>query len=280
MDEKISNVIERFSSAYFAQNVMTSFIEHLDEVLVERIKSSQKSLAEISREFNKLSDRFENLSFELQKNSTNASENIDKISALNEEVQNELEKAGTDIESVGEEVEKTVQETFDILESFKKVEGMIEDIAYIAKQTNLLALNASIEAARAGEHGKGFSVIALEIQKLSTNSKEASSKISNQVREISSSIENAMNEIRKVKELFDILNSSMTKFLDFLNINKEFLEEVRNVMEKAYLDTNESSEQMKKSVEVLNEAISKFDVVNNVIEAIINAQVNLKELEI
>ena len=35
---------------------------------------------------------------------------------------------------------------------------------------------------------------------------------------------------------------------------------------------------MKKSVEILNEAISRFDIVNNVIEAIINVQVSLKNV--
>ena len=280
MNEKILSAMERLAAAYFAQNVMTSFMEHLDSVLVGRVKSTQSELSEIAEKFYNLSSRFEDLASRFQQSSAEASENVEKISSLNEELQDELKKAGTDMASVGEDVERTVNDTFKILESFKQVETMIDDVAKIAKQTNLLALNASIEAARAGEHGRGFAVIASEIQKLAINSKEVSSNIADQVRGISTAIEDAMDNIKKVKEMFDILSESMSKFLDFLLMNKEFLEQVRDIMENAYSDVSESSDQMKKSVEVLNEAISRFDTVNNVIEAIINAQVSLKNTSI
>ncbi len=278
--EKVMDVLSRLTASFFAQNVMTSFIEHLDEILVGRVRETQSELSEITDSFLKLSNEFEDLASRLQQSSALASENVEKITALNVELEDELQKAGTDISTVGEDVEKTVNNTFDILNSFKDVEKMIDDIAKIAKQTNLLALNASIEAARAGESGRGFSVIATEIQKLATNSKEVSDHISEKVKSISSSIEDAMNNVRKVKDMFDILSVSMTKFLDFLAMNKQFLEQVTDMMEQAFKDVSESSQEMKKSVEVMREAISRFDVMANVITAIINAQVNLRDLEI
>ncbi len=278
--EKVMDILNRLTASFFAQNVMTSFIEHLDEILVGRVRETQSELSEITDSFLKLSNEFEDLASRLQQSSALASENVEKITALNVELEEELQKAGTDISTVGDDVERTVNNTFDILNSFKDVEKMIDDIAKIAKQTNLLALNASIEAARAGESGRGFSVIATEIQKLATNSKEVSDHISEKVKSISSSIEDAMNNVRKVKDMFDILSVSMTKFLDFLTMNKQFLEQVTDMMEQAFKDVSESSQEMKKSVEVMREAISRFDVMANVITAIINAQVNLRDLEI
>ena len=54
----------------------------------------------------------------------------------------------------------------------------------IAESTNLLALNASIEAARAGEAGKGFSVVAQEVGKLASSTKDSLEKVRNIVEKV------------------------------------------------------------------------------------------------
>ena len=281
MDRKrIDDILKRLSASFFAQNVMTSFMEHLDEVLVGRVRSTKEQIMDITRQFTVLSEKFEDLASRLQESSAEAADTVEKISSLNESLEEELKKTGTDMESVSADVDRTVSDTFEILESFKVVESMIDDIAKIAKQTNLLALNASIEAARAGEFGRGFSVIATEIQKLAANSKDVSERISEKVRTISTAIEDAMENVKRVKEIFDVLNASLLKFVDFLKMNKEFLQKVKDMMEEAYSDVSSSSEELRRSVKVMDEAISRFDTVTNVIEAIIKAQVNLRELEI
>jgi methyl-accepting chemotaxis protein len=71
---------------------------------------------------------------------------------------------------------------------------MAEDVAKIARQTNLLSLNAAIEAARAGESGRGFSVVAAEVRRLSTESGDTGKRIADQVQDFSGRMHAALGQ--------------------------------------------------------------------------------------
>jgi len=59
----------------------------------------------------------------------------------------------------------------------------------ISDQTHLIGLNAALEAARAGEAGLGFEVVANEIRKLATSSKQSLATIQSKLKEIRSALE-------------------------------------------------------------------------------------------
>ena len=110
---------------------------------------------------------------------------------------NDISTKATEIAYEHEVTTKSSEEARARIELTKSVTDLIKNIS---TQTNLLGLNASIEAARAGEHGKGFSVVAEEVQKLSSNTSDAVEQIEKILGDINSSVQNIVTSINNMSD--------------------------------------------------------------------------------
>ncbi|MBI5493228.1 MAG: hypothetical protein HY893_09880 [Deltaproteobacteria bacterium] len=114
--------------------------------------------------------------------------------------------------------------------------SLIDLLKEISDQTNLLALNAAIEAARAGEHGRGFSIVASEVRKLSTQSEQASNKVGQAMTQIADDIERQfsakLDQQNKKKEsaLFQSLEAQLAglaeSYTRLEGLNRQILDQV------------------------------------------------------
>ena len=86
-----------------------------------------------------------------------------------------------------EGVEKTSSIVAEITQS-------TQELKKLQSRQKILSLNANVEAARAGEQGKGFSVVALEVGKISESSSIANARIEKLVQEISQVVSNMHDE--------------------------------------------------------------------------------------
>ncbi len=143
-----------------------------------------------------------------------------------------------------------------VIEQIVDVAGAIQNIA---NQTNLLALNASIEAARAGEAGRGFSVVADEINTLSTTTGNEIDKVNALISEVTANI----NRLSRVSE--QIIRFLTDNVLADYN-NLETL--ANNYMEDANY-YSEVSRDLGQGAGRLNSSVSE---ISRVIESITSAQ--------
>ncbi|HOO64522.1 MAG TPA: methyl-accepting chemotaxis protein [Synergistaceae bacterium] len=270
----------RLASAHFATVVLNSFTGNFDEVIAGRVLRLQEKLITLSKTFEELHGNFSRHIGDFEKSAGTARENALKINALNQELEEEFRRSGTDMAGMSENVSTTVDSTYETLNRFLEVKKMSEEIQKIAKQTNLLALNASIEAARAGEHGRGFSVVAEEVQKLSVQSHEASERITGRVTEISSAVGDAMENIRRVSEVFSLVQESLDKFQGLLGSSKEFMDSIISVLDGASEGMGEGRDDLTDAVEVLDYARRNFDSMVSIVSSIGKAQKTLEKIRL
>ncbi len=123
----------------------------------------------------------------------NLSEEIDQVTAAVNEIADGVQKSSENNHEVYRLMGALLEET-------EKMNHILTAINKLSNSTKILGLNASIESARAGAAGRGFSVVAKEIERLSSSTTQSAKEIG----EMLGSIEVQLNNISaKSKETTD-----------------------------------------------------------------------------
>lgn len=172
------------------ENEIGSMVES-SKVFLENLLRLEKLMVEQSSAVNETTQVVEMLD-KSSKMSAEQAGQVSEISQLVLKAANEGEQMASQMKSLQAEIQDkaiTINDCIKELEIQTNQIGSITDVvSELAKQTNMLALNAAVEASRAGEFGRGFSVVSIEIRKLSDESKNSAHRIQGLIDEIKKSV--------------------------------------------------------------------------------------------
>jgi methyl-accepting chemotaxis protein len=278
--ENLKKTIEKIAQSIYHENVLTSFIENLDEVLVERFQNAEYVTENVGNKIiNSIGDT-ENVTQEIESMTIQSEEEKKKLISLNSEIIEKLKEVGSNLGDVKNDVNKSIEMITQALEDFKDVVSITENINKIARKTNILSINASIEAARAGEAGRGFSVVAEEIQKLSDETNMSSKNISKKIVVLSAEIKEVLDKINYIAKLFNIIADVTQNSLGILEKNEKFLDTLISSLKDNSDSLKGNLDNLSVSKNDMADLISMIKTLNSVIRNVLKMQRNIKNINI
>lgn len=116
-----------------------------------------------------------------------------------------------------------------LMDEVSNIDSMGEMMKKISEQTHLLGLNAAIEAAHAGESGRGFSIVASEVRKLASDSREALERIKETVSDIMKKIQEVKKETAMTTAHAHQQASSSQELSAFVQMMESLTQELANI---------------------------------------------------
>ncbi len=201
ISDSVNQLVESIESVLLEVNVVSGRVNTASA----QVKSqSETVLSYAEREKEEISETLDGLDSAIK-----AMELISKLAVIsNNASQKAIKTSETAMDSVSQTIESINKIRQTIHEAEKRIKrlgersqeigGIVNLINNISERTHVLSLNASMHAASAGEAGRGLMVVVDEVQRLSENSREATSEIESLVNNIQLETADTINVINNV----------------------------------------------------------------------------------
>jgi Amt family ammonium transporter len=113
----------------------------------------------------------------------------------------------------------TISELKNITDEITKMVNFINEIA---DKTHVLSINSAIEAARASDSGKGFTVIAKEVRKLSSQTSKTANDISSKVGGIEWLINKVVSSMDEITSIVGQIGNLNNEILSVISENQNY----------------------------------------------------------
>lgn len=159
--------------------------------------------------------------------------------------------------------------------NLQDIKTIANSVNNISRQTNILALNASIEAAKAGEYGLGFSVVAVEIKKLSYVIKDQMNRIDEIINKININMEITQNRMLKVNDVaknqIDVVNNTIDNYHYVMSSSEEIVNYIKNIDDSIEI-LNEENVIVNNALKEVESVTSDFNSITKAVNEIVEEE--------